>query len=221
MVLIYRASAHPYRADHLVVTHQWDAAGEDDDPAAVCGVDAEKRLARLGHLADLSCGEAPPGRGEGLVYGDVDARHPGPIHPLEGHKVPSSVHHGYVHRLAHLLRLVHSGRDDSLSFFECDHRIVTSPLTNPSSTTCKFRRSIIDHHAVSLLCLLYRTLGVMYCSRQRDGTLVRPQAVIGVKQVSACSGLATRFSIIRNFSQRMMYLAHVCVSRISYALLVG
>jgi hypothetical protein len=70
-----------------------------------------------------------------FVYGDVDARHPGSIHPLEGHKVPSSVHHGYVHRLAHLLGLVLSGRDDSFSFFERDHRVVTSPLRDTLSTT--------------------------------------------------------------------------------------
>ncbi len=69
---------------NLAFTHQRDAAGEDDDPSPVRGVDAEKGLARLCHLADLSGGETPAGRGEGLVYGDVDARHPGPVHPLEG-----------------------------------------------------------------------------------------------------------------------------------------
>ena len=41
VVLIHRASAHSYRADHFAITHQRDAAGEDDDPAAVRGVDAE------------------------------------------------------------------------------------------------------------------------------------------------------------------------------------
>src|ERR671916_3473606 len=158
VVLVRRASAHSYRPDHLAITHQRNAAGEDDDPAAVRGVDAEERLARLGHLADLSCGKAPPGRGEGLVYGDVDARHPGPVHPLEGHQVPSSVHHGYVHRLAHLLGLVLSGRNDSLSFFERDHCVLTSPLTDTSSTTTRrSHRSIIADHAVSLVCLPHRT----------------------------------------------------------------
>src|SRR5687768_8669988 len=33
-VLVHRAPAHPYRADHLAVALQRDAAGEDDDPAA-------------------------------------------------------------------------------------------------------------------------------------------------------------------------------------------
>jgi hypothetical protein len=80
-------------------------------------VDAEKGLAWLGHLADLSRGEAPPGRGEGLVYGDVGARHPCPVHPVEGHEVPSGVHHGYVHRLAHLPSLVLRSRDNSLGLF--------------------------------------------------------------------------------------------------------
>jgi hypothetical protein len=60
VVLIHRASAHPYRADHLAIARQRDAAGEDDDSTAVRGVDAEKGLARLGHLADLSCGETSP-----------------------------------------------------------------------------------------------------------------------------------------------------------------
>jgi len=79
VVLIHRASAHSYRADHLPIPLTRDAPGEDDDPAAVRGVDAEKGLARLGHLADLPCGETSPGRGEGFVYGDIDARHPRPI----------------------------------------------------------------------------------------------------------------------------------------------
>src|SRR5919199_2949820 len=116
VVLIHRAPAHSYRADHLPITRQRDPAGEDDDPATVGGVDAEKGLAWLGHLAHLSCGETSPSRGEGLVYGDVDARHPSPIHPVEGYEVPSGVHHRYVHRLAHLLCLVLSSRNDSLSF---------------------------------------------------------------------------------------------------------
>src|SRR5215211_1385676 len=68
VVLIHRASAHPYRAGHLAIARQRDAAGEDDDPAAVRGVDAEKGLTWLGHLTDLSCGETSPGRGESLVY---------------------------------------------------------------------------------------------------------------------------------------------------------
>ena len=42
VVLIHRAPAHSYRADHLPITPQRDAAGEDDDPATVGGVDAEK-----------------------------------------------------------------------------------------------------------------------------------------------------------------------------------
>src|SRR3712207_84271 len=91
MFLVHRATTYSYRPDHLTITHQRNAAGEDDDPAAVRGVDAEERLARLGHLADLSCGETPPGRGEGLVYGDVDARHPGSVHPLEGHQHTSEL----------------------------------------------------------------------------------------------------------------------------------
>ena len=54
VVLIHCSSAHSYRADHRAIAHQRDAACEDDDPAAVSGVDAEERLARLSHLADLS-----------------------------------------------------------------------------------------------------------------------------------------------------------------------
>jgi hypothetical protein len=45
---------------------------------------------------------------------------------VKRYEVPSSVHHGYVHRLAHLLGLVLSGRDDSFSFFERNHRVDTS-----------------------------------------------------------------------------------------------
>jgi hypothetical protein len=48
MVFIHRTSAHPYRADDLAIAHQRDATGEDDDPAAVSGIDAEKGLAGLG-----------------------------------------------------------------------------------------------------------------------------------------------------------------------------
>jgi hypothetical protein len=93
-------------------------------------------------VADLSRGETPPGRGEGLVYGDVDARHPGPIYPVEGHEVPSGFYHGYFHRLAHLLGLALGGRDDPLSFFKRDHRVVTTPLKDDSATTtCKSQRS--------------------------------------------------------------------------------
>ena len=77
---------------------------------------------------------------------------------MEGHKVPFSVHYGYVHRLAHLLGLVLSGRNDSLSFFERDHRVATFSLSATSSTTTrKSYRSIIAHHAVSLVCLPCRT----------------------------------------------------------------
>src|SRR5215213_817785 len=48
-----------------------------------------------------------------------------------------------------------------------------------------------------------------------------PRQLLALSKASACPGLATRFSIIRIFSRRMMYLAHVRVSRFSYALLVA
>jgi hypothetical protein len=67
--------------------------------------------AAAGNLVRLS------GRGEGPVYGDVDARHPGSIHPVEGYEVPSGVHHGYVHRPAHLLCLLRCGEDDLSRLF--------------------------------------------------------------------------------------------------------
>src|SRR5215217_2802132 len=122
LFLVDGAAANAYGAGHLTVAPERDATVEDDDPAVVGRVDAEERLFGLSHTGEILSGHLERDRGEGLVYGDVDATEPGLFHPRKGLEVPPVVYDRYVHRLPELLGLLLRRGDDLPRLFERDRR---------------------------------------------------------------------------------------------------
>ena len=84
VIVLDRAATYPYGPnENPILIHDGQSAREGNQPV-IRVLDAKKRFARLGQLAELAGGHAKETRGLCLLDGDIDAPDPGVVHPHEG-----------------------------------------------------------------------------------------------------------------------------------------
>src|SRR3954447_26902430 len=114
VILLDAPPADTDRADDAATGFERDAAGEDDQPALVRGVDPEQGLVGLAERCGVLRRHVERTGWVRLVLGDVDRAQPVAVNSGERRQVVAIVEDGVVHRHTDLIRLGTRCIDDCL-----------------------------------------------------------------------------------------------------------
>src|SRR5579862_8782952 len=146
MILGSQAPAYADGAHNLSVALEWNAAGEDHDPAVVGNVYAEELIAAL-RIFGQSLGFDVKGAGrERFIHGDVDASNPGSLHAFEGHEICSRVDNRNVHRDTNFGGFLLAAADDIPRLLKRDSKCLACSFCHSSSSRISMRTFSGDLH---------------------------------------------------------------------------